>query len=55
MVIGRVIDSQIVGDHLYITDLEGLSYIVRLEEVKHFVPVRALPVNRPMRALQVIG
>lgn len=36
----RVVQSEVIGDHLRVTDLDGCAYIVRLSSVVSYQPVK---------------
>lgn len=53
--IERVVDTQVIGDHLYITDIDGLTYIVALAHVRSLLPIQYASEHRMLNPVQVVG
>lgn len=51
----RVVDTQVIGEHLYLTDIDGLTYIVALAHVRSLLPIQYASEHRMLHPLQVVG
>lgn len=54
-VLDRIVDTRLIGEHIFMTDIDGRTYTVALSSVSLLVPIDLRPAASTLQPIQVVG